>query len=80
MKKVCFLLLRFYKTFLSPALSTKCIYVPTCSMYTYDAIEKYGVLLGIIMGAGRILRCNHFSKGGYDPVPENLRGIAKWTL
>jgi putative component of membrane protein insertase Oxa1/YidC/SpoIIIJ protein YidD len=49
-------------------------------MYTYDAIEKYGALRGIIAGTARILRCNPFSKGGFDPVKENLRGNAKWSL
>jgi putative membrane protein insertion efficiency factor len=49
-------------------------------MYTLDAIEKYGALRGIFMGILRILRCNPFAKGGFDPVKENLRGSAKWTL
>ncbi len=49
-------------------------------MYAYDAIDKYGVFLGIIKGAKRILRCNPFNKGGFDPVKENIRGNAKWTL
>ena len=49
-------------------------------MYTYDAIEEYGVIRGIFMGAWRILRCNPFAKGGYDPVKHNLRGDAKWSL
>ena len=70
----------FYKTNISPILGRSCIYTPTCSMYTNDAIEKYGVIRGIFMGIGRILRCNPFNKGGFDPVKENLRGNAKWTL
>ncbi len=49
-------------------------------MYTYDAIEKYGAIRGIIMGMGRIIRCNPLSSGGFDPVKENLRGSAKWIL
>jgi putative component of membrane protein insertase Oxa1/YidC/SpoIIIJ protein YidD len=49
-------------------------------MYTLDAINKYGVLVGSAMGAARILRCNPFAKGGFDPVKENFRGNAKWTL
>jgi len=49
-------------------------------MYTNDSIQKYGVFRGIIMGILRILRCNPLAKGGFDPVKENLRGNAKWTL
>jgi len=49
-------------------------------MYTLDAIYKYGVIVGILKGAWRILRCNPFQKGGFDPVKENLRGNAKWIL
>lgn len=46
-----------------------CRYTPTCSEYTAQAIEKYGVVKGIAMGAWRIMRCNPFTKGGSDPVP-----------
>ena len=49
-------------------------------MYTLDAIERYGVIRGILMGCARIARCNPFAKGGFDPVRENLKGNAKWTL
>jgi putative membrane protein insertion efficiency factor len=70
----------FYKRFISPSLGAKCRYTPTCSIYTLDAIEKYGALRGIFMGMIRILRCNPFAKGGFDPVRENLKGSAKWTL
>ena len=57
-----------------------CIYTPTCSMYTLDAIEKYGVFIGCAKGAGRIMRCTPFRRGGFDPVKENFKGAAKWTL
>ena len=80
MKGFCFFLLRLYKKLISPSLVSRCKYTPTCSMYAYDAIERYGVVRGICLGTYRLLRCNHFSKGGYDPVKENLRGNAKWTL
>ena len=73
-------LIVLYKNNLSPLTGHQCIYTPTCSMYTYDAIEEYGVIRGILMGAWRILRCNTFAKGGYDPVKHNLRGDAKWSL
>ncbi|MGI6133805.1 MAG: membrane protein insertion efficiency factor YidD [Christensenellales bacterium] len=80
MKYLCKKLILFYKRFISPALGASCIYTPTCSMYTYDAIEKYGAVRGILKGVKRILRCNPFMKGGFDPVKENLKGSAKWTL
>lgn len=80
MKYICRQLLLFYKKNISPALNANCIYTPTCSMYTLDAVEKYGVLRGIFLGAKRILRCNPFCKGGFDPVKENFKGCAKWTL
>lgn len=80
MKFVCKKLLLFYKKYVSKTIHAGCIYTPTCSMYMYDAIEKYGVILGILKGIKRILRCNPFFKGGFDPVKENLRGSAKWTL
>lgn len=80
MKYLCEKLILFYKRFISPSLGAKCIYTPTCSMYTLDAIKKYGVIRGCWMGMLRILRCNPFNKGGFDPVRENLKGSAKWTL
>ena len=48
-----------------------CRYEPTCSQYMLEAINNHGVIVGILLGCWRILRCNPFSKGGYDPVPEN---------
>ena len=46
-----------------------CKFQPTCSMYTYEAVDKLGITRGLLLGCGRIFRCNPFSKGGYDPVP-----------
>ncbi len=69
MKTVVLALIRFYKRFISPALPSACIYEPTCSVYTYQAIEKYGVFKGGWMGIKRISRCHPFHHGGYDPVP-----------
>lgn len=56
-----------------------CLYEPTCSEYTKRAINNLGVVRGILLGAWRILRCNPFSKGGYDPAPEKRRKL-KWVL
>lgn len=69
MKKLLLFLIRFYRKYISPLKSTHCIYYPTCSQYGLEAIEKYGALKGGLLTVWRILRCNPFSKGGYDPVP-----------
>jgi putative membrane protein insertion efficiency factor len=64
--------LRIYKVYVSPWFAGSCRYVPTCSVYAYEAIERLGVLRGIWMGLKRLLRCHPLSrKFGYDPVPEN---------
>lgn len=55
-----------------------CLYNPTCSEYTLRAINNHGVIIGLILGIWRILRCNPFSKGGYDPVPEKFFKV-KWV-
>ncbi|QNM07992.1 membrane protein insertion efficiency factor YidD [Wansuia hejianensis] len=69
MKTVLIKMIRFYQKYLSPLKNVKCPYIPTCSQYGLEAIEKYGALKGGLLAAWRILRCNPFSKGGYDPVP-----------
>lgn len=63
------LLIRFYQKAISPLLPPSCIYTPSCSVYTYQAIEKYGILKGGWLGAKRILRCHPWAHGGSDPVP-----------
>ncbi|MBE5886307.1 MAG: membrane protein insertion efficiency factor YidD [Lachnospiraceae bacterium] len=69
MKKILIAMIKFYRKYLSPLKSTCCPYTPTCSQYGLEAIEKYGAIKGSLLTAWRILRCNPFSKGGYDPVP-----------
>lgn len=69
MKVIALAMIRFYKKFLSPMLPSACRFEPTCSVYTYQAIEKYGVIKGTWLGAKRISRCHPFHPGGYDPVP-----------
>jgi len=61
-------LIRFYQKFISPLLGANCRFSPTCSQYTFEAIEKYGFIKGCWMGFWRIMRCNPFSRGGNDPV------------
>jgi len=69
MTGVMLFLLRGYKKWISPLFGERCRFYPSCSEYTYEAIEKYGPFKGVSLGAYRLLRCNPFCKGGYDPVP-----------
>ena len=70
MKRILIAVLRFYKRYISPLLPDACIYTPTCSEYAMEAIQKHGVIKGMGLAIWRVLRCNPFAKGGYDPVPE----------
>jgi putative membrane protein insertion efficiency factor len=67
--KVLIILVRGYRYLLSPLLGSNCRYQPTCSSYAIEAIKLHGAGKGFAMAASRILRCNPFSKGGYEPVP-----------
>ena len=70
MKKTLMFLVRFYRRYLSGLKSTPtCRYIPTCSEYALQALEKYGAVKGTYLAVRRILRCNPLHKGGYDPVP-----------
>jgi len=69
LKKLLLLLIQFYRAAISPMFPPSCRYVPTCSAYAMEAIEKYGAAKGGWMALKRILRCHPFHKGGYDPVP-----------
>lgn len=73
----CILPLVFYKKYIS---SNRCLYTPTCSIYSMQAILRFGILKGGVLTVWRLLRCNPFSKGGYDPVPDKLTGDYKWVL
>jgi len=69
MKWLTLRLIRLYQNTISVVMPPSCRFVPSCSHYGYEAIEKYGFLKGSLMAGWRILRCNPFNKGGYDPVP-----------
>ncbi|MBR3838548.1 MAG: membrane protein insertion efficiency factor YidD [Clostridia bacterium] len=68
MKKILLAIIKFYRKNVSPMKAPCCRFYPTCSTYAIQAIEKYGAIKGGAMALYRILRCNPFSKGGYDPV------------
>lgn len=65
-------LVRFYQKHLSPRKAPCCRFTPTCSAYAVEALEKHGAFFGLILAVWRVLRCNPFCRGGYDPVPETL--------
>ena len=68
-RRLALLLLRGYKRLISPLLPPMCRFEPTCSVYTMQAVEKYGVLRGVWLGMKRLGRCHPFNPGGWDPVP-----------
>lgn len=69
-----------YQKLISPLLPHSCIYIPSCSKYTMEALIKHGAFKGFIMGCRRIWRCAPWGKGGFDPVPDNMKGDIKWLL
>ena len=70
MKKLLLRLIRFYQRSISPNTPPRCRFIPTCSQYAYEAINKYGALKGGFLAVKRLLRCHPFSKADYyDPVP-----------
>jgi putative membrane protein insertion efficiency factor len=68
MKRVFAAMLTGYRRWISPALPPACRYVPTCSEYAHEAVERHGALKGAWLAAWRVLRCHPLAKGGYDPV------------
>ncbi|MCL2751410.1 MAG: membrane protein insertion efficiency factor YidD [Firmicutes bacterium] len=73
-------LVKFYKLCISPLLPHSCIYIPSCSTYMIQAIERWGAARGIWLGVKRLLRCVPWKEGGVDPVPDNPYGDMKWLM
>ncbi len=74
LRKLFQLPVRFYRKFISPLkMKPCCKYYPTCSAYALQAYEKHGVIKGTVLSVCRLLRCNPWSKGGYDPVPDEYK-------
>jgi len=74
MKSLALGLLRLYKGWISPSFPPSCRYVPTCSEYAMEAVERYGALRGGAMAAWRVFRCHPLAKGGLDPVVKDGAG------
>ncbi len=72
MKRIALAPIRLYQRWISPMLPRRCKYEPTCSAYSVEAIERFGVIRGTVLACWRILRCNPFSHGGFDPVREEF--------
>ena len=72
MKTILIVLIKFYRRAISPFLPDSCRFVPSCSQYAIEAIGRFGAIKGCILAIFRILRCNPFCRGGYDPVPDRF--------
>jgi len=70
MKRLALGLIRLYQLSISRVKPSSCRYFPTCSQYTYEAIERFGFIKGVWLGMKRLARCQPFYPGGYDPVPD----------
>jgi putative membrane protein insertion efficiency factor len=70
LRRVAILPIRVYQLLLSPMVGQRCRYYPSCSEYAAQAIQRYGILRGLVLAGWRLLRCNPWSRGGFDPVEE----------
>lgn len=70
LRRVAVLPIRAYQLFLSPMTGDRCKYYPSCSEYAVQAISRFGILRGLVLAGWRLLRCNPWSRGGFDPVEE----------
>ncbi|ERL66430.1 membrane protein insertion efficiency factor YidD [Schleiferilactobacillus shenzhenensis] len=72
MRRILLAMIHFYQRYISPLTPPSCRYYPTCSNYMLQAVQKFGAVRGFLMGFARILRCNPFVKGGFDPVGDHF--------
>lgn len=72
MKRVLLATIGAYRRWISPSLPRRCRYEPTCSSYAAESVRRFGALRGALLACWRLLRCNPFSHGGFDPVPESF--------
>jgi putative membrane protein insertion efficiency factor len=70
LRRIAILPIRAYQLLLSPMVGQRCRYYPSCSEYAAQAIQRYGILRGLVLAGWRLLRCNPWSRGGFDPVEE----------
>lgn len=75
MRQLAVFLIRLYQWTVSPLLGPRCRFYPSCSQYALEAITRFGVLKGSWLGLVRLLRCNPWNSGGYDPVPPHRRSL-----
>jgi len=80
MKTLLLLLIRGYQLALSPLLGRHCRFLPTCSAYTHEAVQRFGAARGAYLGLRRLLKCHPFHAGGHDPVPEIHEVNSIWIL
>lgn len=72
MRRLLLYAVKIYQECFSPLLGAHCRFYPSCSAYTYEAIERHGPLAGVLLGAWRLLKCHPFHPGGFDPVPQKF--------
>jgi putative membrane protein insertion efficiency factor len=77
LRRIAIAPIRFYQRFISPGIPRRCKYEPTCSRYATQAIGEYGILRGLVLAGWRLLRCNPWSHGGYDPVHDQRMFTAR---
>ena len=70
LRRLVVLPIRAYQLLLSPMVGERCKYYPSCSEYAAQAVDRYGILRGLVLAGWRLLRCNPWSRGGFDPVEE----------